>query len=117
MGKEYKVRVHFAEMSTRFGVDKAFVFDDPKHPTKKSGVIKALREKLDFKPSKRKDIDGNGFYGGDEDTPACFEYAGFEDYVLPESLVKRIQDDADGKFSWEPVRKGSAGEKVGGAEK
>ena len=81
--KEHKIRIYKGNMETRHGVDAEFYIADPVNPPNEEYVIEKLKSYL-------------GFEEDDEECGSCeggwayFDYAGYEDIDIPESIVKRI---------------------------
>ena len=87
--KQYKIRMHTATMNTRYGDDVFHLFDDPDNPTySKNEVVKHL---LDMAGCEEDTNGESGYpYLCEGDVGAYFEYKGFIDIEIPESIVKRI---------------------------
>lgn len=102
-----RIRVHKASMQTKYGEDIFRLYDDPecpKYKSQKSATV-ALMEIASFVPS---DSNDSEYHGTFEDVGAYFEYLGFTDIVIPETIVQRIANrgnavSSDGMFTviWE----------------
>lgn len=99
-GEQVVVRAHKATMDTRYGTDHAVVYDDPASPKYASAeeVEKALMDALGYEPSDDPDSEYPGYWTGDDDVGAYFDYTGFEDLTLPASLVSGIRKDLEEKL-------------------
>lgn len=87
--EQEKIRVHKGMMTTKYGTDHAFLYDDPLTPQYTTeAVIERLMETLDYTPST--DNQFEGFFDGD--CNAFFNYEGYTDIVIPESIVQRIKN-------------------------
>jgi len=88
-----KIRIHEATIDTRYGTDYYQLFDDPVSPMYQGwDAASALKKKSGY----TEDADGNGFI---HDTAADFEYHGFYDTEIPQSIVDRIRYDAEREFA------------------
>lgn len=96
----HKIRIHKGYMETRHGTDAAFVVDDPLSPLNREEVVKILMDKLGYEDDED-DFDEDDFDEDDEDYEnrkgsddtgswAYFDYWGYSDVEIPESIVKRI---------------------------
>lgn len=91
MANTYKIRKHFGIMQTKHGVDTATVFDDPVNPKyTKDEVIEELMSILGYKES---DDENFAYPGTYEDIGAYFDYNGYDDIEIPESIINRIIND------------------------
>lgn len=82
------IRIHKARMETRFGVDTAQLFDDPKQPKyTNEEAIEELQKMFGYEPNEDSTIENPGVYDGES---AYFDYDGYEDVEIPESIVQRI---------------------------
>ena len=99
-GEQVVIRAHKATMDTRYGTDHAVVYDDPTSPKYASAeeVEKALMDALGYEPSDDPDSEYPGYWTGDDDVGAYFNYTGFEDLTLPASLVSGIRKPLEEKL-------------------
>lgn len=83
------IRVHKGRMETKYGVDFAIVLDDPQalRFTQKQ-TEKLLKRELSYRDSKKK----NGEYPGrfDGEVGAYFDYCGYSDIEIPDTIVERL---------------------------
>lgn len=87
----FKIRIHNGNMETKYGVDNAFIYDDPvspKYSTDKD-IINKLMNQLGYVEAESDNSEYPGYY--DDDIGAYFEYAGYVDVPIPESIVERIK--------------------------
>lgn len=90
---KYKIRMHKARIETKYGVDTATVFDDPESPKYNNDeVLKKLMYQLSYEPDESESSEYPGFWDGD--VGAYFDYDGFEDIEIPDSIIKRVLDNA-----------------------
>ena len=86
--EKYKIRIHKARIEHRFGVDTAQLLDDPKRPKYTSDkAIEILKEMFGYEPNEDSTIENPGVCDGES---AYFDYDGYEDVEIPESIVQRI---------------------------
>lgn len=89
--KKHKIRVYKGTMETRHGVDAEFHIADPVNPPSEEYVIDKLKSYLGYENEKSEDDDEE-----DEERGSCeggwayFDYWGYEDVDIPESIVERI---------------------------
>lgn len=77
------IRVYTASMETHYGTNFEFLLDDPANPQYNDGKAEAaLRKVLGFK----KRGDGSGYWEEDPYHDAYFQYDGYSDVALPDSL-------------------------------
>ena len=85
-----KIRIHMGRVSNRYGTDVTTIIDDPVKPQYSySMLISTLMRNLDFVP-KDENHSGRceGFY--DEGVEAYFDYDGYIDMDIPQSIIDRI---------------------------
>ncbi len=86
-----KIRVHKGNMQTKYGVDYAHVYDDPVNPQyTEEQAIEELMSELGYIESG--EDDGCEYPGTYEGCGAYFEYNGYADIIIPESIVQRIKN-------------------------
>lgn len=85
--KKYTIRVHTGTIETKYGVDAAVVIEDPECP--QNNAVKKLKHLLGYTDNDDPESDPPGYYDGD--VGAFFEYYGYEDYEIPETIVRRIK--------------------------
>lgn len=91
--KKYMLRMHTARMDTKYGVDVARLFDDPVKPQyTKDEAVEVLMDLLGYVPNEKDDSEYPGFWEGD--VGAYFDYDGYEDIEIPESIICRIMEGA-----------------------
>jgi len=86
---EVKIRIHEATANSRYGDDFTFLFDDPitpKYQTEREIEI-VLQKELGY----TEDEFGNGYLH--DDIEATFEYNGYIDVAIPDSIVNRIRQE------------------------
>ena len=86
-----EIRIHKGYMHTKYGDDHAYLIDDPVLPTyTEAGVMLQLMKELEFTPNCYNENDNfhDGLYSDGEH--AEFEYIGYQDVAIPESVVSRI---------------------------
>lgn len=89
MKRVYKIRIHSARMETRYGVDFATIVDNATAPEyAEDEIIAMLMGKLSYEEA----TDDNASYPGyfDGDVGAYFDYDGYIDVDIPESIVNDI---------------------------
>lgn len=87
--KEHEIRIHTGRIETKYGVDIASIIDDPMSPRKDSDVIDALMNELNY--TENEDDDGCDYPGQwDHTCGAYFDYDGYIDFAIPESIIERI---------------------------
>lgn len=86
-----EIRIHKGEMETRYGTDFAIVFDDPVCPKyTEEDAIRELKSELNFTDADdNDDSEYDGYWDGS--VGAYFDYKGFFDVQIPESIVERIR--------------------------
>lgn len=93
MKNTYKIRIHSARMETRYGVDFATIVDNPIAPEyTEYEIISKLMEKLSYEEATDDNPDYTGYYDGD--IGAYFDYDGYIDVEIPESIVNDIVKNA-----------------------
>ena len=94
--QEAKIRIHEATTSSCYGEDITQLFDDPISPRYETDedAEYALMDKLGYV----EDEYGDGYVC--EDIEATFEYHGYFDVAIPDSIVQRIQNNAVKQGSW-----------------
>lgn len=93
--KKYMIRVYTATVETKHGVDRAQLYDDPVQPLyTRENMLSTLMNILNYEESEETndDIWTNGLWDGYLD--ADFEYEGYEDIEIPDTIVQRIIADA-----------------------
>lgn len=85
--KKYTIRVHTGTIETKYGVDADVVVEDPEYP--QSNAVEKLKHLLDYTDNEDPRSDTPGYYDGY--VGAFFEYYGYEDYEIPETIVRRIK--------------------------
>lgn len=85
-----KIRIHMGRMNNSYGTDVTTIIDDPVKPQyRHDTVIKILMYNLDFTPMEEDHNDScEGFY--DEGVKAYFDYDGYIDVDIPQSIIERI---------------------------
>lgn len=85
----YKVRIHTGRMETKYGVDITKLIDDPDDPNyTEDEVIAVLKDKLYYEDAKDEDAEYPGYYDGE--VGAYFDYDGYIDVKIPDTIVSRI---------------------------
>ena len=93
MDKTYKVRIHMGRMETKYGVDVATLVDDPVQSQMTVDEVESkLMGYLNYKPKDENDDDLD-YPGTYDDRGAYFDYDGYIDVDIPQSIVKRILDN------------------------
>lgn len=85
-----EIRIHKGYMHTKHGDDNAYLLDDPVSPVyTRNGVILRLMEELCFTPNFYDEDENmqNGLF--ENETDADFEYVGYQDVQIPESIMQR----------------------------
>lgn len=77
------IRVHTAVMTTRFGSDFGILLDDPAKPKYTAKKAEAVLKKQ-FGLKRRKN--GELYWEDDPHNEAYFDYDGYRDMVLPDSM-------------------------------
>lgn len=86
--KEYKIRVYTGRIETKYGVDIASIVGDPMVPRDQSDIIDELMNKLDYTENEDDGCDYPGCW--DNTCGAYFDYDGYIDFTIPESIIERI---------------------------
>ena len=90
MENVYKVRIHLGRMETKYGVDVATLIDDPNAPNyTHEEVFTILKDKLGYTDTEDENSDYPGTY--DEEVGAYFDYDGYIDVNIPQSIIDRIR--------------------------
>ena len=85
----YQIRIHTGRMETKYGVDVATLIDDPDDLNYSDDeVIAVLKDKLFYEDAKDEDSGYPGYYDGE--VGAYFDYDGYFDVKIPDSILKRI---------------------------
>lgn len=89
MNKVYKIRIHTGRMETTYGVDFATLIDDPNDPNyTEEEAIATLKDLLFYEDAKDEDAKYPGYYDGE--VGAYFDYDGYADLKIPDSIIKDI---------------------------
>lgn len=87
----HKIRVYTARVETRHGTQSTSLIDDPVSPRSHDDIIDELMWKLNY--TENEDDDDCCNQSGECDgVDAYFDYDGYMDYEIPESIVKRIME-------------------------
>lgn len=88
------IRVHRGSMSNRHGTDFAVICDDPKNPqyASEEQAKKALKFALGYVDNTAPDAEYPGYREDDEDLGCYFDYLGYYDTMIPDSIVQRIRN-------------------------
>lgn len=95
---KHTIRIHKGCIETRHGSDFAFIVDDPLSPLNREKAAKILMDELNYEDEddleeddeEYEDEDYENRKGSCEDGWAYFDYWGYEDVEIPESIVERI---------------------------
>lgn len=87
----HKIRIHTARVETRHGTSVASVIDDPIFPRDSDDITNELMRKLDYEENEDDD-DCWSHPGNCDGVGAYFDYDGYIDVEIPESIVKRIME-------------------------
>lgn len=85
---KHKIRIHLARMETKYGTDVTTIVDDPVSSRNTTDVIDELMGKLNYTENEDNDCDYPGHCDG---IGAYFDYDGYIDVDIPESIVERIK--------------------------
>lgn len=89
MKNTYKIRIHSGRVETKYGVDVASFVDDPNNPKYKGDDIEEkLMEMLSYTKADDESSEYPGYY--DDYVGAYFDYDGYIDVDIPESIVNEI---------------------------
>lgn len=89
-----KLRVYSGSVSTMYGVEHGAIYDDPVSPAYISEAVAILKlmSKLDYVEAENGDSEYPGYWAND--VCAKFEYEGYVDIDIPDTIVKRIRDSS-----------------------
>lgn len=85
-----KIRIHTGRIQNKYGVDVASLIDDPVDPMYNMDEVKEqLMKSLDYTPNEDDDSEYPGLYDGE--VGSYFDYDGYIDVNIPQSIVDRIR--------------------------
>ena len=83
-----KIRIYTGRMENKYGVTVASVIDDPVYPNyTQDEIIEKLMNKLEFNP----ELGDDTYPGYWEDVGSFFDYDGYIDVNIPQSIIERIR--------------------------